>query len=1200
MSQTAETKIRVTAKDEATPVLDSVRKALAGLEKELLGIGTLAASAFAGFSIAQYAKDATLMAARYETLGIVMEQAGKNAGYNAVQMHGFERSLVDSGIAMNEARETMVKLAAANIDLSKSAQLARVAQDLAVVGGINSSEALTRMTHGIVSGEVEVLRTLGLNVTFEESYKKLASQLGKNTDALSAQEKMQARVNTVQEAGARYMGIYEASMSTAGKQMTSLARYFSNIKTLAGEAGLQAFSTGIMGITEQAQAAEKALLAMSDSGELARMSQGIGKGFAEGVALIDNAAVSLGAWVVVRKLATSESLKALAADTQLHGGMATAKDRLALLSGAEQKRLATTAAQTQATRALIAEEIRQLEMQALQQAIAARQADLLATRLIGTQNEARGVAVLDAARARLAATTTALATAQTRLAGTTVATAASISGAQLAMNGLRGAGAGVVSFLGGPWVAGLTVAAAAAYGLYEVFSSRDAELEAARKHMLGVADASGDMGKSIDSLQRKVSAVAFKEKMETELEAATKALDDAKRKFEGFSINISASSIMEGLFDKDASSELGKINTVLSDVRSGVISATEGYTRLAELQEQFGKTAPIIAARDALSLLAMAADAVKNAQQGMDRSMYQWLSTLPDAELKVMNTAKAIAVLAERLDAAKAASRGFSMNQLAIPEGDFNKFMGEQSFTKYLNTLDDKSKHVAQSIKKLNGVTEEMIRLTLAGNPPTEQLAKAAKAAGEAFQAPKRSGRSTESALIALQGLNAELAKLEGRKADSFAEGLEKKLMEIARKGKDAGLSLAEVGALQERYSRAAQGEMERKQDTALRKLQAETASALGDDSGARTLKREEDLRRWREELLGLGLTLEQVQPKLEQWDKAQEQKSTIKNAQEAANFYRELGQLSGNYGQSIEAQNQLLQMQAQNLMTNVGISQELADEWMRLQRLEISRDPMAGLERGMRKWSATATDAASQVESALTSAFDSATDAFANFAMTGKMNFNDLINSMLADMARMAAKQMVGGIVGGLGNLLGSAMGSLFGGQFTIGSQDFMGPVGIRTHHTGGVVGRDGMPRMADAALFAEAQRLHRGGYAGLGPDEVPIIGLRGERMLNRAESRAYEAGISAARMPTPRPVPAARSTPAVVINPLVIDRTQKGVAVQQQQTQDGQGNMRWDIIIDELSNGIAARMDAGNSPIGRSMEKNYGVDRATQAYRG
>jgi len=42
----------------------------------------------------------------------------------------------------------------------------------------------------------------------------------------------------------------------------------------------------------------------------------------------------------------------------------------------------------------------------------------------------------------------------------------------------------------------------------------------------------------------------------------------------------------------------------------------------------------------------------------------------------------------------------------------------------------------------------------------------------------------------------------------------------------------------------------------------------------------------------------------------------------------------------------------------------------------------------------------------------------------------------------------------------------------------------------------------------FANAPRMHNGGWAGLKSDEVPAILQRGERVLSRKESRAYGGG--------------------------------------------------------------------------------------------
>jgi hypothetical protein len=60
---------------------------------------------------------------------------------------------------------------------------------------------------------------------------------------------------------------------------------------------------------------------------------------------------------------------------------------------------------------------------------------------------------------------------------------------------------------------------------------------------------------------------------------------------------------------------------------------------------------------------------------------------------------------------------------------------------------------------------------------------------------------------------------------------------------------------------------------------------------------------------------------------------------------------------------------------------------------------------------------------------------------------------------------------------------------------------------HRGGFVGRDGdRGRPLQASVFAGAPRLHRGGGIDWAAGERPIVGLLGERMLNRRETADYE----------------------------------------------------------------------------------------------
>jgi len=239
----------------------------------------VAAGALGAYKLLQYAKDATLLAARYETMGIVMKVAGNNAGYTSAQMDKYSKSLQKNGISMLQSRDALTQLATANISLAKASEIGRAAQDLAVVGNVNSSEAMNRMIHGIKSGQIEVLRTLGLNVSFEESYTKLAKELGKNTEALTGQEKALARTNAVLSEAKNYAGIYEESMTTAGKAMSSLTRYSENLQLKLGKLFLPALSDAVFQYTDALKAANAEMDKLGSAGNIDRIGVGLGGAF---------------------------------------------------------------------------------------------------------------------------------------------------------------------------------------------------------------------------------------------------------------------------------------------------------------------------------------------------------------------------------------------------------------------------------------------------------------------------------------------------------------------------------------------------------------------------------------------------------------------------------------------------------------------------------------------------------------------------------------------------------------------------------------------------------------------------------------------------------------------------------------------------------------------------------------------------------
>jgi hypothetical protein len=239
--------------------VDSTQAAKAGTDlsalerqatKTEVGINSLAKSAVAAFGALKLGgviSEAVMLASRYDQLGLVMNTVAGNTNRSAVEIAALDGELRKVGISAVQSRNNIIKMMGANIDLAQATKLAKLAQDAAVVGNTNSSEAFERLIKGIQSAEKETLETLGLNVNFQQSYEQLAKQLGKNADQLTTTEKNQAGVNAAMEAGKNIAGSYEASLTNAGKQLQSSTRYLEDLKVSLGAAAQPAFGLAVDG-----------------------------------------------------------------------------------------------------------------------------------------------------------------------------------------------------------------------------------------------------------------------------------------------------------------------------------------------------------------------------------------------------------------------------------------------------------------------------------------------------------------------------------------------------------------------------------------------------------------------------------------------------------------------------------------------------------------------------------------------------------------------------------------------------------------------------------------------------------------------------------------------------------------------------------------------------------------------------------------
>lgn len=494
------------------------------------------ASAFAALKVGQLIQESTLLAARYDQLGLVMGVVGRNVGLSSRSLGELQAQLEKTGISAIQSRNNIIKMIGANIDLSKATQLARLAQDAAVIGNTNSSEAFERLIRGIQSAEKETLETLGLNVNFQQSYEALAKQLGKSADQLTTVEKTQAAVTAALEAGKNIAGAYEASLGNANKQLQSASRYLENFQVKLGAAfqpqfaaGVTAYSDSLKFLNENVDGVVQVLetgLYLAVGRATAALVQKAG---ATALAAKEtHTSLLIEAEAAAGALRTAEANR-IAAKTELDRAAADVAAAEASI-GADRQMQASEVARLRSVQAALAAELEleqvRLKAQISEQGRAATVARMAEIRL----SEVAIIKQVEAAERSLAATTVATSEAvQAAQAKKTAAVAAygeatlavnsavvaseraatSANAASRAVGGLATAGRGLLGILGGP--AGLAIIAGAVALSFVDLGSKTDDLEAALTELAKPAKQIREEFEKLNNDQQQASITRWKD-----------------------------------------------------------------------------------------------------------------------------------------------------------------------------------------------------------------------------------------------------------------------------------------------------------------------------------------------------------------------------------------------------------------------------------------------------------------------------------------------------------------------------------------------------------------------------------------------------------------------------------------------------------------------------------------------------------------
>lgn len=241
------------------------------LKDNLLGLVGL----FGALAAAYGLKESADYAARTEVLGTTLGVVAKNAGYSAEQISAYEAQVKKLGITTQATRESLTQMIQAGLELGPAAagqvaqvaQLARAAQDLAVVTGESSSETLNQLITNIAQLDTEGLRFMGLTISVEQAQARFALQIGKTTDELTQQQKTQAVTNAVLEKAATLQGAYEASMQNVGKQIASITRYQEELANDIGAKLLPAYFELVKVATDFLKVADQIVKSADEGGK---------------------------------------------------------------------------------------------------------------------------------------------------------------------------------------------------------------------------------------------------------------------------------------------------------------------------------------------------------------------------------------------------------------------------------------------------------------------------------------------------------------------------------------------------------------------------------------------------------------------------------------------------------------------------------------------------------------------------------------------------------------------------------------------------------------------------------------------------------------------------------------------------------------------------------------------------------------------
>jgi phage-related protein len=212
--------------------------------KSMMALG--AVSAIAGGAIISFGIKSFYAAAQINEMDVAMRAVGNSTGKGYTALREATLAVRNNGIEMAAAQQMVLLYAKANLELADAQKIARVAQDLAVLSGANSTDTAMRLTYAIMNQDTLMLRHIGITKTASDAFQDYAVANNTTAKALTEAQKKQAITNMVIAEGAKVAGVYEAAMKEPAKVLRSFPRLFNEVQVAVGQGLTTAFGPLIL------------------------------------------------------------------------------------------------------------------------------------------------------------------------------------------------------------------------------------------------------------------------------------------------------------------------------------------------------------------------------------------------------------------------------------------------------------------------------------------------------------------------------------------------------------------------------------------------------------------------------------------------------------------------------------------------------------------------------------------------------------------------------------------------------------------------------------------------------------------------------------------------------------------------------------------------------------------------------------------